>query len=233
LKRVIVLPEWTTRLGEEDRRMIVAHEQEHVRARDPWLIHVACLTVTAMPWNAALWWQLRRLRMAVETDCDRRVLASGVDLRAYGTMLIDMQSRVVKPSFAAVSLAGNDSKLKWRIAQMTSKTSRGRWARSAALTIGAIAMFSLACEMPTPVAVDDTPRVIPAAAIQADYTTDPLRIYLNIRTTGELVAWDYVDKVELEGQLLRIEAALEERRWQVYQTLDRVVIDTKTGDSRR
>ena len=81
--------------------MIVAHEQEHVRAGDPWLIHAACLAVAAMPWNAALWWQLRRLRMAVETDCDRRVLAGGVDLGAYGTMLIDMQSRVVKPSFAA------------------------------------------------------------------------------------------------------------------------------------
>ena len=205
LKRVIVLPEWTTRLDDRERRMIVAHEQEHVRAGDSWLIHAACLAVAAMPWNAALWWQLRRLRMAVETDCDRRVLAGGVDLGAYGTMLIDMQSRVVKPSFAAVSLAGNESKLKWRIAQMTSRAPRGRWARSAALTIGAIAIFSLACEMPTPVAVDDEPQVMQAVEIQwAEYAVEPLKVFVQLRAAGELAAWVYVDQSELQGQVRRV-----------------------------
>src|SRR5262249_58279568 len=30
--------------------------------------------VGALPWNVALWWQRSRLRLAVEMDCDARVL---------------------------------------------------------------------------------------------------------------------------------------------------------------
>ena len=35
------------------------------------------MAVVLMPWNLPLWWQWRRLRFAIEVDCDARVLASG------------------------------------------------------------------------------------------------------------------------------------------------------------
>ena len=40
-----------------------------------------------MPWNLALWWQLRRLRLAVEMDCDNRVVSALGDANAYGELL--------------------------------------------------------------------------------------------------------------------------------------------------
>ena len=90
----IVLPEWALAMPESDRRIIVAHETEHRQARDPLLAAMALLLVAAFPWNAALWWQLRRLRLAIEIDCDRRVVSRrGHDAHAYGVLLLAMRER--------------------------------------------------------------------------------------------------------------------------------------------
>ncbi|HEX2091021.1 MAG TPA: M56 family metallopeptidase [Longimicrobiaceae bacterium] len=86
----IVLPEWVLAWDEPRRRMVVEHEREHIRARDPLLLLLALLTVLLVPWNAALWWQFRRLRLALEVDCDARVLRGGPDPREYGKLLVDV-----------------------------------------------------------------------------------------------------------------------------------------------
>src|SRR5207237_268990 len=54
----IVLPEWALRLTDAERRLMLAHEDEHVRARDPWLLAAAAALVLLAPWNLMLWWQL-------------------------------------------------------------------------------------------------------------------------------------------------------------------------------
>jgi beta-lactamase regulating signal transducer with metallopeptidase domain len=41
-----------------------------------------------MPWNLAMWWQLRRLCLAVEMDCDNRVVSGLGDATAYGELLL-------------------------------------------------------------------------------------------------------------------------------------------------
>jgi len=104
----IVLPEWALAIGERDRRIIVAHETEHRQARDPLLASVALVVVTALPWNAALWWQLRRLRLAIEIDCDRRVISRhGHDPHAYGMLLLATRERAsgVTPALAMAMTA--------------------------------------------------------------------------------------------------------------------------------
>ena len=45
--------------------MMLAHEEEHVRARDPWLLAAAGLALVAVPWNIAAWLVVRRLRLAL------------------------------------------------------------------------------------------------------------------------------------------------------------------------
>ena len=90
----IVLPEWVLGVGEHDRGIIVAHEAEHRQAHDPLLAFLALIVVAALPWNLALWWQLRRLRLAIEIDCDRRVVSRhGHDPRAYGMLLLTTRER--------------------------------------------------------------------------------------------------------------------------------------------
>lgn len=88
LDPVIILPAWVLALDEPAQRMIVAHEREHVRARDPWLVGLALGVLLLMPWNAVLWWQMRRLRIAVEVDCDARVVSDKVSARQYGLLLL-------------------------------------------------------------------------------------------------------------------------------------------------
>jgi beta-lactamase regulating signal transducer with metallopeptidase domain len=90
----IVLPEWALAMRETDRRIIVAHETEHRQAHDPLLAAAALIVAVALPWNAALWWQLRRLRLAIEIDCDRRVVSMhGHDPNAYGMLLLATRER--------------------------------------------------------------------------------------------------------------------------------------------
>ena len=46
-----------------------------------------------MPWNPVIWWQLFRLRTAVELDCDRRVIAAGASVCSYTELLLALGGR--------------------------------------------------------------------------------------------------------------------------------------------
>lgn len=86
----VVLPRWVLALPDLQRRYIVCHEDEHRRSRDCTLLFLASLPVLLFPWNAAFWWQLRRLSLAVEMDCDRRVVSTLGDPHAYGSLLLSV-----------------------------------------------------------------------------------------------------------------------------------------------
>src|SRR5678810_1316860 len=70
----VVLPEWILSLDTPLRAIVLRHEEEHRSARDPYLLFGAALAVALMPWSLALWFQAKRLRLAIELDCDARVL---------------------------------------------------------------------------------------------------------------------------------------------------------------
>src|SRR5690242_1581587 len=86
----IVLPQWVLARPLEEQRVIVAHEAAHVAARDPLLLAAACGAVALMPWNPVLWIILGRIRLAVELDCDARVVRAGISPRSYGSLLVDV-----------------------------------------------------------------------------------------------------------------------------------------------
>ena len=95
----LVVPAWTLELEPSLRELMLAHEREHVRAGDPRLLAAAGLLLVLMPWNPGLWWQWRRLRLAVEMDCDARVLRGNPDRARYGNLLLVRQikrNRAVK-----------------------------------------------------------------------------------------------------------------------------------------
>jgi TonB family protein len=72
----IVLPAWVTTLDAPLRALVVAHERAHREARDPRLVWAAAVATALVPWNVGVWWLARRLRLAVELDCDARTLAA-------------------------------------------------------------------------------------------------------------------------------------------------------------
>jgi hypothetical protein len=84
----VLLPRWVLALPGEERQYVVRHEEEHRRAHDGRLLFVMSLPLLLMPWNLAMWWQIRRLCLAVEMDCDNRVVNGLGDATAYGELLL-------------------------------------------------------------------------------------------------------------------------------------------------
>ncbi|MCK5651294.1 MAG: hypothetical protein KAJ42_07955, partial [Gemmatimonadetes bacterium] len=74
LRPQIVLPGWCREMDERALRFILAHEEEHIRAGDLRFTIIAGIFPLLLPWHLPIWWQLSRLRTAVEGDCDLRVL---------------------------------------------------------------------------------------------------------------------------------------------------------------
>lgn len=149
----IVVPKWALDMEPRQLALMLQHEQEHRRARDGQLLTVAQLALIAMPWNAALWWQLVRLRVAVEMDCDARVLRDA-DARSYGDLLLE----VVRPGrglrlVGATAFAERTTQLERRIRVMVRRrdpSSRG--ARALAASI-ALATMTAAWAAPRPAAL--------------------------------------------------------------------------------
>jgi hypothetical protein len=140
----IVLPRWALDAAEECG-LIVRHEREHVLAGDPWLLALASLAVAALPWSPALWWQHRRLRLAVETDCDARVLAAGADAHRYGRLLLSTAARPLVQPMPALAWGGPSSHLERRILAMTARRPRHRMLRAIPLATLACAGAAAAC----------------------------------------------------------------------------------------
>jgi len=61
----IVLPSWCRELEGHTLRLILDHELEHLKAGDLRLILSAGLLPILLPWHAPIWWQFKRLRLAV------------------------------------------------------------------------------------------------------------------------------------------------------------------------
>jgi len=163
----LVIPRWVLDLSDEEQRLVVLHEAEHARANDLYLLLGGLLALVLLPWNPAIWWQVRRLRLAAEADCDARVLGSGAEPRLYGEFLLNVCSKARSPRVATVALSERRSPLLRRIELMTAQT-RGRTTQIViALATGGIA-FSLACEVPAPViapAVDNSVTVPQTAEV--------------------------------------------------------------------
>jgi beta-lactamase regulating signal transducer with metallopeptidase domain len=152
----IVVPRWLLVRTEDEQRLVVAHETEHMRARDPMLLALGCAVAAILPWNPAAWWMLSRLRLAVELDCDARVLSAGVAPRKYGDLLIDLAEHRSGFRVSIAALADDSSHLEQRLIAM--KPDFPKYARTRAVVISALAVASLlvACETAVPTAADVT-----------------------------------------------------------------------------
>ncbi|MEO7495802.1 MAG: M56 family metallopeptidase [Massilia sp.] len=139
LRPRIVVPAWLTCADTTQQDLVIAHEQAHLDAFDPQLLSVALCLLILMPWNLPLWWQLHRLRRAIEVDCDARVLRHKRNLADYGATLLAVGQRQSGYLGAAAAMSESASFLEQRIRIMLKQPAR--WNRSAA---AALACLSLA-----------------------------------------------------------------------------------------
>jgi beta-lactamase regulating signal transducer with metallopeptidase domain len=148
----VLLPRWVLALPDAQRRYIVRHEDEHRRSHDSALLSLASLFLILAPWNAALWWQLRRLSLAIELDCDRRVVSSLGDAQAYGRLLFTVaqaSSHETGPRLQA-ALVGRTGMLERRLTALLAPAPL-RLAHRLLLPLSALALLVLVLTMPHPV----------------------------------------------------------------------------------
>lgn len=151
----VVVPSWVLRLERKAADMIIRHEMEHARAGDHLSLLFAALTVAALPWSPAIWWMARRLRAAVEMDCDQRILASGVAAAEYGEVLLDAGSRHAGGWGLAPAMSQPRSLLERRLKTMNENTSKLSMAQATLLGALAVAALVAACDAPVPTQVQD------------------------------------------------------------------------------
>ena len=160
LRHRIVLPEWVLAESPSARSLIVAHEREHVGRRDPLLVLLGALPALLFPWNAALWWQLRRLRLAVELDCDRRVLgeAAAPVRRRYGQLLLEVAEqggrspagRLLRGAPLVAAFSERRSLLETRIREISRTRSAPAVRRMVGWAASGVVLGVVACLVPGP-----------------------------------------------------------------------------------
>lgn len=211
----IVVPRWLLDREAEQQRLVVQHEAQHVQARDTLLLAAGCVVVALMPWNPIAWYVLSRLRLAVELDCDARVLRGGAAPHSYGALLIDVAEKNAAARLGVPALADDSSHLHQRILAMTPK--RPKFLLARAVTFGALGFAAAlaACEAKMPTAADvnrldaaSTEKVAKEFKILQDtsktlYLVDGRRV--NEQEAKQIAASDIqsveVDKSELGGQI--------------------------------
>jgi beta-lactamase regulating signal transducer with metallopeptidase domain len=169
----IVVPRWLLGADARERRLVLAHEQEHLRRADPVLLAMGWFFAALLPWHPAAWWMLSRLRLAIEADCDARVLRAGVDRATYGAMLIDIAERRTGGLVGAPALLGGYSQLERRLHMMTQRSTRFSGVRSLLLGAASGAIALAACDADVPTAAEIADMDVTAAEEQLHRIAGP------------------------------------------------------------
>jgi TonB family protein len=157
----VVLPAWALDLDASLRDLILRHEHEHRSARDPYLIAVSAVLIALMPWNVALLWQARRLRLAIELDCDARVLRARPEHERYALLLLAIAQRRTNGSVLVTAMSEPAFNLARRIDAMRTTSMRVSRTQLSAYAVMAIAAVGVACTIDVPPATAPSPAAAP------------------------------------------------------------------------
>ena len=192
----IVLPRWALGLPERELGYVLLHEEEHLRAGDAALLTSALCLVVLTPWNPVTWWQLRRLRTAMEVDCDRRVLERAPDRRSYGESLLSVAARASGPALGLPAFSERSHSLERRILTMTSIRSPWTPVRAGVFLVLALVVAAQACGVETPVgseegteaeAVQVAPSILERPELLDGPTFTPFTVAPSIRNRQEVL----------------------------------------------
>ena len=211
LRSRIVLPGWVRGAGNARQQLVLAHEEEHQRAGDVHARFVCGVLLIVFPWNPALWFQYRRLNLAIELDCDQRVMNRLPDQRRlYGDLLLRVGSRNgALPGLAVAALAEQRSLLERRIRELLSRAPEVRMAQAAFLVFGAVLVVGLALSIPGITGEGPTEPVLlhPEAEVvivpPAREEAEELDVSARPVFTPYTVKPDYINRAEIREALQR------------------------------
>jgi beta-lactamase regulating signal transducer with metallopeptidase domain len=147
-----LIPRWVLALPGTQRQYVLRHEDEHRRSHDARLLFVASLPLILMPWNLAIWWQLRRLCLAVEMDCDNRVVSGLGDATAYGELLLKVAQAASRGPRLQPALLGGVGTLERRLTALLAPTPL-RHIQRFLLPAAAFGLLVVVLLMPHPIVV--------------------------------------------------------------------------------
>lgn len=145
----VLVPRWVMALPTAQRQYVLRHEAEHRKSNDGLLLFLASLPLILAPWNIALWWYLRRLSLAVEMDCDKRVVGALGDAHAYGELLLRVAEAGSRGPRLQPAFLGSGM-LEHRLTQLLDPEPLRRLERVAVPAL-VIALLALVVWMPHPI----------------------------------------------------------------------------------
>lgn len=197
----VVIPDWLLCAGDRAGRVAILHEREHARARDHLTLLYGAVIAALFPWSPAVWWMVRNLRGAVEIDCDRRVIASGIPADDYGELLIAIGVGQQRRWALTPALLESRHSLERRLKIMAAR--KMKWSPLRAVTLAGLTLAAvvIACDTNAPTALDDALLDVlasPEVAADGDGSGDPraVQIRANLDGAPPLI---FVDGVEVEG----------------------------------
>jgi bla regulator protein BlaR1 len=224
----IVVPRWALPLDSAARGLMLRHEMEHIEAGDPYALLFAGVMLVLMPWNLGFWWMVRRLRLAIEMDCDARVIRAVGGSHEYGMLLVAVGERRSSPLSLAASLVEQQPFLERRIAAMT--TLRPRHPMLASLPFVAIALVATAVAAQTPVPATPPAGIIARAeGGRTQMDSMPSRVAANRELIQTLVTTYFPDVVRGSSDVNRIAFVLDGN--DAYVTSAGVISPTTSGGS--
>lgn len=151
----VVIPDWLLCAGDRAGRVAILHEREHARARDHLTLLYGALIAALFPWSPAVWWMVRNLQGAVEIDCDRRVIASGIPADDYGKLLLAIGVGKHRRWVLTPALLESRHSLERRLKIMAAR--RIKWSPLRAVTLAGLTLAAvvIACDANAPTALDD------------------------------------------------------------------------------
>jgi beta-lactamase regulating signal transducer with metallopeptidase domain len=215
----VLVPRAVLELDAPLRALVLRHEEEHRRARDTWLLLALAAAVAAMPWNAALWWIARRARLALEVDCDARVLAGGGSATRYVQVLLLAAQRTSAAPLTPMLVASR-THLERRIVAMQDRIAQESQGRRRAVrivggTAACVAALFAACSSPiadqaaAPQQVDATPSTARAPvgprAVNTDQPYFEFQVEQQVRTAPGSAHPKYpamLKSANVEGEVL-------------------------------
>lgn len=204
LRPRIVLPAWLLDSPLEQQAAVIAHERSHIDAHDPTLLTIALCLIAFMPWNLPLWWQLRRLRCAIEVDCDVRVLKAGYKVAIYGETLIAVGERQSRYIGSVAGMSESRSFLERRLKLMLQKPVKRKLRVAVLLGCMSITLATLAAQVSPPIMNDASNEhtQVPVSAEILDRYVGAYSIsdtaVMNIRREGDHLASKVTGQVWIE-----------------------------------
>lgn len=187
----VVIPDWLFCASDRAGRVAIQHEREHARARDHLALLYGAVIAALFPWSPAVWWMVRNLRGAVEIDCDRRVIASGIPAEDYGKLLLAIGVGRHRRWVLTPALVESRHSLERRLKIMAAR--KMKWSPLRATTLAGLTLAAvvIACDANAPTALDDALLDVlanPEAEASADGSLTPRAVAQRLEVERQLQA---------------------------------------------